>query len=201
MKNALFLLCLMIFLSGSVFGQTSNSPYSIVVHAAGGYGEFESLVNYRSTEYLVVALGVDEKWNFSEHWALVIGLDYQYWYFMNYYVYGGAHSVGSPPDNANGPIIRFPIRFEYQKDWYYVALGALVEKGFGDNSDNDVKDIVSLGPTVEIGGRIRLSEKSTLRIGPQISAGHTFGIGKYQSLECSRVEASLLLRIGYEYHF
>lgn len=201
MKRTLFILCLMAFLLGSVLGQTSDSPYSIVVHTAGGYGEFEGLVEYRSTTHLVVALGVDEKWSFSEYWALVLGLDYQYWYFMDYYVYGGSHSVEPPPDNANGHIIRLPVRLEYQKDWYYLALGALIEKGFGASSEGNLKDIVSIGPTFEIGGRIRLSEKSTLRIGPQISVGHTLSIDKYQNLECTRVEASSLLRIGYEYHF
>ena len=201
MKRTLFILCLMAFLLGSVLGQTSDSPYSIVVHTAGGYGEFEGLVEYRSTTHLVVALGADEKWSFSEHWALVLGLDYQYWYFMDYYVYSGSHSVEPPPNNANGHIIRLPVRLEYQKDWYYLAFGALIEKGFGDRSEGYLKDILSLGPTVEIGGKIRLSDKSTLRIGPQISVGHTLGIDKYQDLECTRVEASSLLRIGYEYHF
>ena len=201
MKKSFFILCLMAFLSGSVWGQTSDSPYSIVVHTAGGYGEFESLDEYRSTTHLVVAMGVDEKWSFSEHWALVLGLDYQYWYFMDYNVHGESHNVEPPPDNANGHIVRLPVRLEYQKDWYYLALGALIEKGFGDRSEGNLKDILSLGPTLEIGGRIRLSEKSTLRIEPQISVGHTFGIDKYQDLECTRVEASSLLRIGYEYHF
>ena len=201
MKKRLFILCLMAFLSEFVWGQASDSPYSIVVHAAGGRGEFEGLVENRSTNHWVVAMGVDEKWSFSERWALVLGLDYQYWYFIDYYVNGGSYSNEPPPDNANGYIIRLPVRLEHQIDGYYLALGTLVEKGFGDCSEGRLKDILSLGPTVEVGGRIRLSEKSALRIGLQLSVGHTFSIDKYQDLECTRVETSLLLRIGYEYHF
>lgn len=200
MKKTTILLSLIVMLFTTALAQNTEKPYSIVVHAAGGRGEFEGLVENRSTNHWVVAMGVDEKWSFSKRWALVLGLDYQYWYFIDYYVNGGTHNNEPPPDKANGHIIRLPVRFEHQIEEYYLALGALLEKGFGDRSEGRLEDILSLGPTVEVGGRIRLSEKSALRIGLQLSVGHTFSIGKYQDLECTRVETSLLLRIGYEYH-
>ena len=201
MKKVLFLLCLMAFLSGSVLGQTSNSPYSIVAHTAFGYGAFPGLIADMSTSHRIVALGVDEEYDLSEHWALLFGLDYQYRYFSGYSIHAGPEGVESQYYSAGDHIVRIPIRFEYHKRWFYLALGSYIEKGSGDISESNSKDIATFGPIVEMGGRIRLSEKSKLRIGLQTSVGANLGIGNYQNLICTRVEASSLLRIGYEYHF
>jgi hypothetical protein len=54
---------------------------------------------------------------------------------------------------------------------------------------------------MEMGGRIRLSENSKLRIGLQTSVGATLSIGYHKELFLGQVEANALLRIGYEYHF
>ncbi|MCR5659563.1 MAG: hypothetical protein K6G25_09605, partial [Bacteroidales bacterium] len=98
-----------------------------------------------------------------------------------------------------GHIVRLPIRLEYHKRWFYLAFGPYLEKAFGDVSAGSIKEIATLGPTMEIGGRIRLSDNGQLRIGLQTSVGAA--LSYHKELFFGRVEANALLRIGYEYHF
>ena len=150
-----------------------------------------------TTGHRIASLGIVGKYDYAEKWSLLAGLDYQFWYFKGY----SYHDGNSHPYTASGHIVRLPIRLEYNKRWFYMDFGPYLEKEFGDVSAGSIKEIATIGPILEMGGRIRLSEKGKLRIGLQTSVGATLGIGYNHKLFFERVEASSLLRIGYDYHF
>ena len=201
MKRSAILLSLMVLLSIATLAQNSEKPYSLVAHVGGGSGSFPFLDGDMTTSHRIAALGIDGKYDFAEHWSLLVGLDYQFWYFKGYYIHSDPDGVENLPYTATGHIMRLPIRLEYHKRWFYMAFGPYLEKAFGDVSAGSIKEIATLGPTMEIGGRIRLSDNGKLRIGLQTSVGTTLSIGYHKELFFGRVEANALLRIGYEYHF
>lgn len=201
MKRLAIILSLMVLLFTRALAQNAEKPYSVLGHVGGGGGSFPFMTADMTTGHRIVALGIDGKYDLAEHWSFLIGLDYQFWYFKGYYIYGGPNGVEHHPYTASGHIVRLPFRLEYHKRWFYLAFGPYLEKAFGDVSAGSIKEIATLGPTMEMGSRIRISEKSKLRIGLQTSVGATFSIGYHKELFLGRVEANSLLQIGYEYHF
>ena len=199
MKRSAILLSLMVLLSIATLAQNSEKPYSLVAHVGGGSGSFPFLDGDMTPSHRIAALGIDGKYDFAEHCSLLVGLDYQFWYFKGYYIHSDPDGVENLPYTATGHIVRLPIRLEFHKRWFYLAFGPYLEKALGDVSAGSIKEIATLGPTIEIGGRIRLSDNGQLRIGLQTSVGAT--LSYHKELFFGRVEANALLRIGYEYHF
>ncbi|MBQ8959358.1 MAG: hypothetical protein IJ057_12820 [Bacteroidales bacterium] len=86
--------------------------------------------------------------------------------------------------------------------WNITSVGSTwlsapyLEKTFGDISEGNPNEIATIGPTLEMGGRIRLSENDRLRIGLQTSVGAT--LYRYsKGVDIGRIEASCL----YEHWF
>ena len=197
MKKTFFILYLMALLFKSVLAQNPEKPYSLVAHIGGGGGFFPGLIADMTTGHRIASLGIVGKYDYAEKWSLLAGLDYQFWYFKGY----SYHDGNTHPYTASGHIVRIPIRLEYNKRWFYMDFGPYLEKEFGDVSSGSIKEIATIGPTLEMGGRIRLSEKGKLRIGLQTSVGATLGIGYNHNVFFERVEANSLIQIGYEYCF
>lgn len=196
MKKTLCLLCLLVYLGGSAWAQATRQPHSIIIQTGLGYGAFPGLIADVTTGHRIVALGTDWKYAFAEHWALLTGLDFHYYHFKGYSYHDGIPH----PFTKSVPVLRLPVRLEYQKRWFYLAFGPYVERDLGNYFSGSITELATIGPTTEIGGRIRLTETSRLRIGLQTSVGVAIGINNnYHQLVLQQVEASCLLRIGYEF--
>ena len=191
MKKLTLLIILLCDLVSAV-AQSSQTPYFLVTHAGAGYGFFPGLVADMTTGHSIAAGGINGRYDFAEKWSLLVGLDYQFWYFKGY-----SFPDGIPhPYTASGHAVRLPIRLEYHKRWFYMAFGPYLEKTFGDISEGNPNEIATIGPTLEMGGRIRLSENDRLRIGLQTSVGAT--LYRYsKGVDIGRIEASCL----YEHWF
>jgi len=114
--------------------------------------------------------GVDAKVSFNEHWSLLAGVEYNYrWGFSE-----GGYIF--PDDHREGlrHFIRIPVRAEFTHKWFYVNAGLFVERATNTRYDANETINFGIGPEVELGGRIRLSEKDRLRIGmqSQLCANH-----------------------------
>ena len=114
--------------------------------------------------------GVDAKVSFNEHWSLLAGVEYNYrWGFSE-----GDYII--PDDHREGlrHFIRIPVRAEFTHKWFYVNAGLFVERATNTRYDANETINFGIGPEVELGGRIRLSENDRLRIGmqSQLCANH-----------------------------
>ena len=115
--------------------------------------------------------GVDAKVSFNKHWSLLAGVEYNYRWGFN-----TKESFLSPGDHREGlrHFIRIPVRAEFTHKWFYVNAALFVERATNTRYDANETINFGIGPEVELGGRIRLSEKDRLRIGmqSQLCANH-----------------------------
>lgn len=170
----------------------NNSQWSIVPSAKAGVAIEGLEIVYHFD------VGVNAKYHFNEHWGLLSGLEYDY-------------RMGNGK-NFNTRIglrhfFRVPILVEFTHKWFYVNAGLFAE--IPTNPRFDIDDTVDYGygQMLEIGGRIRLTDKDRLRLGilsqtcfvhtthkrPDSAepTGHGIGIGY----------ASALVTVGYEHKF
>ena len=98
---------------------------------------------------------------------------------VNYSLYKNRICIGwfiFPDDHREGlrHFIRIPVRAEFTHKWFYVNAGLFVERATNTRYDANETINFGIGPEVELGGRIRLSEKDRLRIGmqSQLCANH-----------------------------
>ena len=107
--------------------------------------------------------GVDAKVSFNKHWSLLAGVEYSYRWGFN--KNGWIH----PIDHREGlrHFIRIPVCAEFTHKWFYADAGLFVERATNTRYDANETVNFSVGPEVEVGGRIRLSENNRLRIGCQ----------------------------------
>jgi hypothetical protein len=178
------------------------------VHPGIGFGTYPGLITDGTTNHWIANMGVDWKYDFSEHWSLLVGMDFQYRLTNGYYITQGVDGPENRPFTSRNYIIKVPVLFEYHARWFYIAVGPYLLREIGDLFSGNSRELATIGPTVEVGGRIKLSEKSHLRIGWQSSIGielrkrtNYYYNNTTTSLGIGRIEANSLLQIGYEYHF
>ena len=140
--------------------------------------------------------GVDAKVSFNEHWSLLAGVEYNYrWGFSE-----GGYII--PDDHREGlrHFIRIPVRAEFTHKWFYVNAGLFVERATNTRYDANETINFGIGPEVELGGRIRLSENDRLRIGmqSQLCANHVTEKGQSSFYGGF---FGLFLTMGYEHRF
>ena len=140
--------------------------------------------------------GVDAKVSFNEHWSLLAGVEYNYrWGFSE-----GDYII--PDDHREGlrHFIRIPVRAEFTHKWFYVNAGLFVERATNTRYDANETINFGIGPEVELGGRIRLSEKDRLRIGWQSLLCYNHVTEKGQSSFYGGFFGTFLT-MGYEHRF
>ena len=112
-----------------------------------------------------VDAGVDAKVSFNNHWSLLAGVEYNYRWGFN--THDGWFCVADRREGLRH-FIRIPVRVEFTHKWFYADAGLFVERATNTRYDANETVNFSVGPEVEVGGRIRLSEKDHLRLGWQI---------------------------------
>ena len=111
-----------------------------------------------------VDAGVDAKVSFNKHWSLLAGVEYNYrWGFDTH------ENWFTMADRREGlkHFIRIPVRAEFTHKWFYANAGLFVERATNTRYDANKTIDLGLGPEVELGGRIGLSENDHLRMGLQ----------------------------------
>ena len=149
-----------------------------------------------------VDVGVAAKSSFNQHWSLLAGVEYEF-----------RHDNSDKTSNWSvgklGPghhhYFRVPVRVEFTHKWFYANFGPYVERTTRPWLTERSHEDFGFGTSTEVGGRIRLTDNSHLRIGLQNQIGfdqvtyHT----PYQETEhwkcISLIDA--LLTVGYEVHF
>ena len=146
--------------------------------------------------------GVDAKYNFNSYLSLLAGIEYEY-----------RQDHSDNPDNwAVGELgsghhhyFRVPVRVEFTYKWFYVNFGPYLEWTTKPWLAERCHEDFGFGTSTEVGGRIRLSDNSHLRLGIQNQMGFdriTYQT-PYQEKEhwtcISFIDA--MLSVGYEYHF
>ena len=111
-----------------------------------------------------VDAGVDAKVSFNKHWSLLAGVEYNYRWGFN--THDGWFCVADRREGLRH-FIRIPLRAEFTHKWFYANAGLFVERATNTRYDANKTIDLGLGPEVELGGRIRLSENNHLRIGLQ----------------------------------
>ena len=173
----------------------NSKEWSIIPYAKIGY-VLDGTVDLDETYH--ANAGVDAKVSFNKHWSLLAGVEYNYrWGFRE----GGNWLF--PPDHREGlrHFIRVPVRAEFTHKWFYVNAGLFVERATNTRYDANQTIDFAIGPEVEVGGRIRLSENDRLRIGVQKQGcytGRTKG-GKFSFWNDGFF--GTFLTMGYEHRF
>ena len=145
--------------------------------------------------------GIDAKYNFNSYLSLLAGVEYEY-----------RKDHSDNPANWSGEVgpghhhyFRVPVRVEFTYKWFYVNFGPYLERSTQPWLTERCHEDFGFGTSTEIGGRIRLSDNSQLRLGLQNQIGfnnvtyHT----SYQEKEHWTCKSFIdaMLSVGYEYHF
>lgn len=211
MKKSLIIIVLAVFMPLFAAAQYGGQNVSLIAHAGGGWGGFPGRTGEVRTDHFLSAIGADLKYGFSDNWSLLVGLDYQFRFAnASYTTYSGLYN-GTNKVFLSGHYLRLPIRVEYDYNWFYMAAGPYLEKGFGKMPGTN--EIGLIGGNVELGGRIDLNRNDHLRIGLLTSFGTSFryrythldeegnAIDNEKTVRVGYTELNFLLRVGYEHQF
>lgn len=146
-------------------------------------------------------VGMTAKYNFNEHWSLLAGIEYEY-----------RHDHSDNPDNWSGVVgpghhhyFRVPLRVEFTYKWFFVNFGPYLERATQPWLTQRSYEHYGFGTSTEVGGRIRLTDHSHLRLGLQNQLGfdrityHT-PYHEEEHWTCKTL-IDALLSVGYEVHF
>lgn len=206
------IIILAVFLPLFAAAQYGRQNVSLIAHAGGGWGGFPGRTGEVRTDHFLGAIGADLKYGFSDNWSLLVGLDYQFRFAnASYTTYSGLYN-GTNKVFLSGHYLRLPIRVEYDYNWFYMAVGPYLEKGFGKMSGTN--EIGLIGGNVELGGRFELNRYDHLRVGLLTSLGVSFDNRPFididenghevegeKHLRIGYTELNFLLRVGYEHRF
>ena len=192
-KRILVVMAIAFLCCFSVTAQNSKE-WSIIPFAKIGY-VLDGTVDL--DEVYHVNAGVDAKVSFNKHWSLLTGVEYNYRWGFN-----TLGSWFSEADRREGlrNFIRIPVRAEFTHKWFYVNAGLFVERATNTRYDANETINFGIGPEVELGGRIRLSENDRLRIGWQYLLCYNHVTEKDQSSFYGGFFGAFLT-MGYEHRF
>lgn len=131
-------------------------------------------------------VGLTAKYNFNGYWSLLAGIEYEYRPGHHHY-------------------FRVPVRVEFTYKWFFVNFGPYLERATQPWLTPRSYENYGFGTSTEIGGRIRLTDHSHLRLGLQNQLGfdrityHT-PYHEEEHWTCKTL-IDALLSVGYEYHF
>lgn len=194
MKKLLFALAVLLPLF--VQAQQEKSRFSLICHGGTGVNFNSSINHIKPLSGGYIGTGIDGKFDLNSNWSLLAGLEYQYDFRLNPYLFNDAF------DNTEMDIFlhqshhyRLPIMAEYHVKWFYVAAGAF----YGISCIYDTLHFACGGVCFDIGGRIKLSENGFLRIGlrPNIVMVYRFELPN-TPIWCN---GTAIVGVGYEYHF
>ena len=176
--------------------QYGRQPVSIIPHFSVGWGGFPGKSGTVSVNHWIGSVGADAKIGLTDNWSLLAGLDYQFRYDNAGFT--GHGGIGDTFEHASfkGHYLRIPVRMEYDHDWFFLAAGPYVEKGFGNMTDN--YEFMLVGLNLELGGRIQLNRQDHLRLGLLMNAGCTLQNRQSHGL-IGYYELNWVLRVGYEH--
>ena len=173
-----------------------TKDWSIIPYAKIGY-TLDGTASTSLREVYHVNAGVDAKVSFNKHWSLLAGVEYNYrWGFTDGgYLFPGDHREGLRH------FIRIPVRAEFTHKWFYANAGLFVERATNTRYDANQTIDFAIGPEVEVGGRIRLSENDRLRIGVQQQGCYTGRTKEGNFSFWNDGFVGILLSMGYEHKF
>ena len=172
-----------------------TKEWSIIPYAKIGY-TLDGTVDLDDVYHANV--GVDAKVSFNKHWSLLAGVEYNYRWGFN--THDGWFCDADRREGLRH-FIRIPVRAEFTHKWFYADAGLFVERATNTRYDANQTIDFAIGPEVEVGGRIRLSEKDRLRIGVQQQGCYTGRTkeGKFSFWNDGFV--GILFSVGYEHRF
>lgn len=196
MKKTAFIiafLCLVTSVSAQIKEHLSLIPYAKVASA----------IDFLYEPYqgkLHADLGVDAKYSFNEHWALLAGIDYQYRRTNSDDPRNWEDGV---PGTGYNNYFRLPLRIEFSHKWFYVNAGPYIERAVNPQLDARTYEHYGFGGMSEIGGKIKLSENGHLRLGLQLMWGYdrvTYKNGSFKEQWNCLSFIGLPFSVGYEIH-
>jgi len=176
----------------------NSKEWSIIPFAKIGY-VLDGTVSTASLDEVYHAnVGVNAKVSFNKHWSLLTGVEYNYRWGFHENASGWFH----PADHREGlrHFIRIPVCAEFTHKWFYADAGLFVERATNTRYDANETVNFSVGPEVEVGGRIRLSGNDHLRIGSQCQLCVNHVTEKGQSSLYGGFFGAFLT-MGYEHRF
>ena len=192
LKRTVFALALLCCFSAKA---QNSKEWSIIPYAKIG-DTWDGSVKLFDDVYHMNA-GVDAKVSFNQHWSLLAGVEYNYRW--------GFNKNGSdwfPGDHREGlrHFLRVPVRAEFTHKWFYADAGLFVERATNTRYDANKTTDFGIGSEVELGGRIRLSENDSLRIGWQTQMCVNHNTTKGQP-NFGGGFLGAFLTVGYEHRF
>ena len=196
MKKNIIILTLAVLMPLLAAAQYGRHAVSVIPHFGVGWGGFQNKAAV-SVNHWIGAIGADAKIGLTDKWSLLVGLDYQFRYDETK-IYGYNFGGSSYYTKFMGHYFRFPVRMEYDYNWFYLAAGPYVEKGFGKLTDD--YEFMLVGLNFELGGRMELNRQDHLRVGLLTTAGCALQNRQNNGL-IGYYELNWLLRVSYEHQF
>ena len=181
----------------------NSKEWSIIPNAQIGY-LWDGTVWLDDTYH--VNAGVDAKVSFNEHWSLLTGIEYNYRWGFNRKNTDGWFSNADRREGLQH-FLRVPVCAEFTHKWFYADAGLFVERATNTRYDANKTIDFGIGPIVELGGRIRLSETDHIRIGAQTQLCVSRVTQTTSDTETTRTHYmdggffGYLLSVGYEHRF
>ncbi len=172
----------------------NSKEWSIIPYAKIGY-VLDGTVSL--DEVYHANAGVNAKVSFNKHWSLLTGVEYSYRWGFN--THDGWFIVADRREGLQH-FLRVPVCAEFTHKWFYADAGLFVERATNTRYDANETIDFGIGPEVELGGRIRLSEDDHLRIGWQTQLCVTHRTEGDQSAFYGGF-FGYLLTVGYEHQF
>lgn len=132
-------------------------------------------------------LGIGMRYDFHRYWGVRTGLRYEH------IIIGGSQHINS---------MLIPVEMEFHLPHFYVQGGILLGACFDSPIAGNAKEVLDLGGTLGLGGRIRLTKQDKLTIGVH---GTLFcnweEVNDNGRLTIGLPRYTVMLRLGYEHRF
>ncbi|MCR4738332.1 MAG: hypothetical protein K5846_09290 [Bacteroidales bacterium] len=188
MKRFLPFLCLCLWAVLPAEAQNPSSEfqkgYNITADVSSGIDRVPFLIN---DVFPGFGLGIGMRYDFHRYWGVRTGLRYEHIFI------GG-------PQHINSMMI--PVEMEFHLPHFYAQGGILIGACFDSPIAANAKEMLDLGGTLGLGGRISLTKQDKLTIGVH---GTLFcnwqEVNDNGRLSIGFPRYTIMLRVGYEHRF
>lgn len=168
----------------AVKDSTFQKHWLITADVAGGFRIWYATPGGRGG---VLDVGIGTQYNFHKYLGFAAGLRYELHAFWNHFT-------------AN--YLYFPLEIDAHWGYFYFRFGFLMGVGLKAQVAANSKDVLFLGGTLGIGGRVPITKKDNLSFGMHFIAGRSLDrMDGHERLVLHFAQFSPVLKIGYEHRF
>ena len=165
-KNRMLITLALSFLCCVSAKAQDKRPWSLITYVRSGFAA--DFLYHPIDAKFHGDVGVAAKYSFNQHWSLLAGVEYEF-------RKDNSDNTSNWSVGELGPghhhYFRVPVRVDFNYRWFYANFGPYVERTTHPWLTERSHEDFGFGTSTEVGGRIRLTDNSHLRIGLQNQLG------------------------------